>query len=106
MNDSYKRNGAPIYIPQKQYGIRFEPPPPYQYPKGHPCHGCPYTLKASVPSCMFPERQDGTCFRYDMLHRKKPETRDERKDSSDVNIAKIFDFIKILEAVKRRKGYQ
>lgn len=102
MTSAYKRNGAPIYIPQKQYGIRFEPSPPYQYPKRHPCHGCPYTLNATVPSCMFPERQDGTCFRYDLLHKKKPEPTDERTEAAQ----KIFDFIEILEAVKRRKGYK
>ena len=100
MNYAYKRNGEPIILPHKQYGIRYEPSPPYQYPKGHPCHGCPYTLNASVPSCMFPERQDGTCFRYE---RRKPEPpKDERKEA----IQKIFDFIKILEAVKRRKGFK
>lgn len=102
MNYAYKRNGEPIYLPNKQYGIRFEPSPPYQYPEGHPCRGCPYTLNATVPTCMFPDRPDGSCFRYDRLHRKKPEPSDERKEAAK----RIFDFIEILEAVKRRKGFK
>lgn len=103
MNYAYKRGGAPVFLPHRQYGIRFEPSPPYQYPKGHPCRGCPYTLKASVPSCMFPKRQDGTCFRYDMRRKEKPEPQDDEKRRA---AQKIFDFIKTLEAVKRRKGYK
>lgn len=102
MNYTYKRNGAPVFLPGRQCGIRFEPPPTYQYPKRHPCHGCPYTLNATVPSCMFPARQNGTCFRYDLLHKKKPEPRGEQMAAAK----KIFDFIEILEAVKRRKGFR
>lgn len=101
MNGTYKRNGVQFFLPNRPCSIRFEPSPPYQYPKGHPCHGCPYTLNATVPTCMFPDRSDGTCFRYDQLHRKKPEPEDGHGEAAK----RIFDFIEVLETVKRRKGF-
>ena len=101
MNGTYKRNGVQFFLPNRPCSIRFEPSPPYQYPKGHPCHGCPYTLNATVPTCMFPDRSDGTCFRYDQLHRKKPETEDVHGEAAK----RIFYFIEVLETVKRRKGF-
>lgn len=36
----------------RAYGIcRPRPDIGYQYPKGHPCHGCPYTFPTPTPSC-------------------------------------------------------
>ena len=56
-NTSYKQNGVPVSIPSGSYGIAHLTVHQYEYPKGHPCHNCPYTLRTSVPSCMFPERR-------------------------------------------------
>lgn len=65
-NTSYKQNGVPVSIPSGSYGIAPLTVHQYEYPKGHPCHNCPYTLRTSVPSCMFPERRDGGCLWYDL----------------------------------------
>lgn len=65
-NTSYKQNGVPVSIPSGSYGIAHLTVHQYEYPKGHPCHNCPYTLRTSVPSCMFPERRDGGCLWYDL----------------------------------------
>ena len=46
----------------RSYGCRRPAQDEYQYPEGHPCHGCPYTLRVGAPSCMFPSRADGGCF--------------------------------------------
>ena len=97
----YKKSGISIYIPQGGYGIRSEPPVPYQYPKGHPCGGCPYTLNAPVPTCMFPARTDGGCFWYDRKRLPKPALPDNGQKRA---AEKVRRFIKILESVKRRKG--
>ena len=98
---SYKKGGISIYTPGN-YGIRFEPKPPYKYRKGHPCHGCPYTLDTSIPSCMFPKRRDGSCFWYDQKKKKYPKTPDSDRE---LTAKKILVFIEVLEAVKRRKGF-
>ena len=92
---TYKRNGIPILIPQCQYGISMEPEAPYQFPEGHPCHGCPYTLQTNVPSCMFPSRADGGCLWHD-LNNPPPQKAADR----------IFEFIEVLERVKKLKGYK
>ena len=91
-NYAYKRNGVPVFTSHGVYGIRYVPEPIYEYPKDHRCHGCPYTLKTNVPSCVFPKRTDGGCFRY-------PAEKPEPSDPSQ----RVFDFIKVLEAVKNRK---
>lgn len=62
-NTSYKQNGVPVSIPSGSYGIAPLTVHQYEYPKGHPCHNCPYTLRTSVPSCMFPTRRDGNTSR-------------------------------------------
>ena len=49
----------------RSYGIRRIEQTAYQYPEGHPCYGCPYTLRVEAPSCMFPRRADGGCFWHD-----------------------------------------
>ena len=56
---TYKRNGVTVTMPGGFHGVCRVTATPYQYPKGHPCRGCPYTLNTTVPSCMFPERRDG-----------------------------------------------
>lgn len=63
---AYRRNGVQLLSSGPYFGIRVEEPPLYQFPKGHSCQGCPYTLQASVPSCMFPVREDGGCFWHDL----------------------------------------
>lgn len=42
-NTSYKQNGVPVSIPSGSYGIAPLTVHQYEYPKGHPCHNCPYT---------------------------------------------------------------
>lgn len=32
-------------------GVSIRPRPVFSYPKGHPCHGCPYTFRTGAPSC-------------------------------------------------------
>ena len=71
-NTSYKQNGVPVSIPSGSYGIAHLTVHQYEYPKGHPCHNCPYTLRTSVPSCMFPERRDGGCLWYDLKKQRRP----------------------------------
>ena len=76
---TYKRNGVTVTMPGGFHGVCRVTATPYQYPKGHPCRGCPYTLNTTVPSCMFPSNQEAA--------------------------ERIFAFIKVLEAVKRHKGF-
>ena len=47
---SYKHNGVPVSIPRGSYGVTRLTARLYEYPKGHPCRGCPFTLRTSVPS--------------------------------------------------------
>ena len=84
VTSSYKRNGVPVSIPRGSYGVTRLTARLYEYPKGHPCRGCPFTLRTSVPSCMFPSRKDGGCLWYDL---------------------RIFDYIEVLKKVMKRKGY-
>lgn len=41
-NTSYKQNGVPVSILSGSYGIAHLTVHQYEYPKGHPCHNCPY----------------------------------------------------------------
>lgn len=43
-NTSYKQNGVPVSIPSGSYGIAPLTVHQYEYPKGHPCHNCPYEI--------------------------------------------------------------
>ena len=101
MDNGYGFGGA-FNSSQKFYGLRIQPTPPYRYPKNHPCFGCPYTFNTSVPSCMFPERRDGSCFWCDLKGKKRPKPPEIKQPTAT---QKISDFIKVLEAVKRKKGY-
>ena len=57
---SYKHNGVPVSIPRGSYGVTRLTARLYEYPKGHPCRGCPFTLRTSVPCpVVFPGRKDG-----------------------------------------------
>lgn len=100
---SYKRNKQLVDIPGGICGVACPTAPLYQYPEGHPCYRCPYTLNASIPSCMFPARPNGGCFRHAQgrqLNQAKLSRQTEQR---------IRDFIRVLEAVikhpnpKRRK---
>ena len=51
---------------------------------------------------MFPKRKDGSCFWYDLKKKKRPEP---KLSERQIAAQKIFDFIKVLEAVQRKKGY-
>ena len=82
-NTSYKQNGVPVSIPSGSYGIAPLTVHQYEYPKGHPCHNCPYTLRTSVPSCMFPERRDGGCLWYAQLLEEKKKAYGEYRRSRD-----------------------
>lgn len=99
---SYKKGGITVYIPPGDFGIRLESKSPYKYRKRHPCYGCPYTLHTNVPSCMFPKRRNGSCFWYDQKKQKRPM---EPECNKEFAAKKIFAFVEILEAVKRRKGF-
>lgn len=52
---------------QKKYfkgcGVSIRPQPVFSYPKGHPCHGCPYTFRTDTPSCMMGGKP-GDCVWY------------------------------------------
>lgn len=98
---SYKRNKLPIFYSSTGV-LSNKPEPIYQYPEGHPCFGCPYTLNASVPSCMFPNRRDGTCFWYEQRKIAKPPDNTEQHEA----MQKLQDCIAMLEAVIRRKTHQ
>jgi hypothetical protein len=95
--NTYKKSRIPLYFTNGCFGIHFETAVPYQFPKDHPCHGCPYTLNSTVPTCMLPE---GGCLRYDIKKKKQPPPKSERQLAAD----KIYACIKALENVKRLKG--
>jgi hypothetical protein len=47
------RNREKIITPNKGHGVvAFKPDPVYQFPEGHPCHGCVFTFNENLPSCM------------------------------------------------------
>ena len=94
---SYKHNGVPVSIPRGSYGVTRLTARLYEYPKGHPCRGCPFTLRTSVPSCMFPSRKDGGWKRRPPLPHTYPR--------SQAAAERIFDFIEVLKKVMKRKGY-
>lgn len=103
-NISYRQNGVQVSIPNISYGVTHVPVHLYKYPKGHPCHNCPYTLHTSVPSCMFPERKDGGCFWYDLKNKRRPPL-PVVYIKNQAAAERIFAFIEVLENVMKRKGY-
>ena len=104
-NTSYKHNGVPVSIPSGSYGIAPLTVHQYEYPKGHPCHNCPYTLRTSVPSCMFPTRRDGSCLWYDLKNKRRPPL-PATYPKNQAAAERIFAFIGVLKDVMKRKGYQ
>ena len=104
-NTSYKQNGVPVSIPSGSYGIAHLTVHQYEYPKGHPCHNCPYTLRTSVPSCMFPERRDGGCLWYDLKKQRRPPL-PAVYPKNQAAAERIFAFVEVLKDVMKRKGYQ
>lgn len=104
-NTSYKQNGVPVSIPSGSYGIAPLTVHQYEYPKGHPCHNCPYTLRTSVPSCMFPERRDGGCLWYDLKKQRRPPL-PAVYPKNQAAAERIFAFVEVLKDVMKRKGYQ
>lgn len=104
-NTSYKQNGVLVSIPSGSYGIAHLTVHQYEYPKGHPCHNCPYTLRTSVPSCMFPERRDGGCLWYDLKKQQRPPL-PAVYPKNQAAAERIFAFVEVLKDVMKRKGYQ
>ena len=94
---SYKHNGVPVSIPRGSYGVTRLTARLYEYPKGHPCRGCPFTLRTSVPSCMFPSRKDGGCLWYDLKRKKRPPL-PHTYPQNQAAVERIFDFIGIGRA--------
>lgn len=101
---TYKHNGVPVSIPCGSYGVTRLTERPYEYPKGHPCWGCPYTLRTSLPSCMFPDRRDGGCLWYDLKKKRRPPL-PHTYPKNQVAAERIFAFIEVLKNVMKRKGY-
>lgn len=101
---SYKRNGVTVMGLCHYYGVSIEDQAPYQYPKGHPCHGCPYTLQTNVASCMFPKRKGNGCFWHDLNLGRKPKL--PQKTAQQEAADRIYAFLEVLERVKERKGYK
>ena len=101
---SYKHNGVPVSIPRGSYGVTRLTARLYEYPKGHPCRGCPFTLRTSVPSCMFPSRKDGGCLWYDLKRKKRPPL-PHTYPRNQAAAERIFDFIEVLKKVMKQKGY-
>lgn len=101
---SYKHNGVPVSIPRGSYGVTRLTARLYEYPKGHPCRGCPFTLRTSVPSCMFPSRKDGGCLWYDLKRKKRPPL-PHTYPQNQAAAERIFDFIEVLKKVMKQKGY-
>ena len=97
-NTSYKQNGVPVSIPSGSYGIAHLTVHQYEYPKGHPCHNCPYTLRTSVPSCMF------LIFGVNRRQRRPPLPAVYPKNQAAAE--RIFAFVEVLKDVMKRKGYQ
>ena len=93
---SYKHNGVPVSIPRGSYGVTRLTARLYEYPKGHPCRGCPFTLRTSVPSCMFPSRKDGGCLWYDLKRKKRPPL-PHTYPQNQAAVERIFDFIEVLK---------
>lgn len=101
---AYKHNGVPVSVPSGSYGVARLTDWLYEYPKGHPCRGCPFTLRTSVPSCMFPSRKDGGCLWYDLKRKKRPPL-PHTYPRNQAAAERIFDFIEVLKKVMNRKGY-
>ena len=101
---SYKHNGVPVSIPRGSYGVTHLAARLYEYPKGHPCRGCSFTLRTSVPSCMFPSRKDGGCLWYDLKRKKRPPL-PHTYPQNQAAAERIFDFIEVLKKVMKQKGY-
>lgn len=100
---TYKHNGVPVSVPRGSYGVTCPIARPYEYPKGHPCRGCPFTLRTSVPSCMFPARRDGGCLWYDLKRKKRPPL-PHTYPQNQATAERIFDFIEVLKNVMKQKG--
>ena len=103
-NTSYKQNGVPVSIPSGSYGIAPLTVHQYEYPKGHPCHNCPYTLRTSVPSCMFPERRDGGCLWYDLKKQRRPPL-PAVYPKNQAAAERIFNFLDEPEIVEKTPKY-
>ena len=101
---TYKHNGVPVSVPRGSYGVTCPIAQPYEYPKGHPCRGCPFTLRTSVPSSMFPSRKDGGCLWYDLKRKKRPPL-PHTYPQNQAAAERIFDFIEVLKKVMKQKGY-
>ena len=101
---SYKHNGVPVSVPRGSYGVTCPIAQPYEYPKGHPCRGCPFTLRTSVPSCMVPSRKDGGCLWYDLKRKKRPPL-PHTYPQNQAAAERIFDFIEVLKKMMKQKGY-
>ena len=99
---SYKHNVVPVSIPRGSYGVTRLTARLYEYPKGHPCRGCPFTLRTSVPSCMFPSRKDGGCLWYDLKRKKRPPL-PHTYPQNQAAAERIFDFIEVLKKVMKQK---
>jgi hypothetical protein len=57
------KNREEITVSNRNRGVVIMPEPIYQYPEGHPCHGCIFTLWTSGPSCLTGDYPDtGNCI--------------------------------------------
>ena len=92
---SYKHNGVPVSIPRGSYGVTRLTARLYE---------CPFTLRTSVPSCMFPSRKDGGCLWYDLKRKKRPPL-PHTYPQNQAAVERIFDFIEVLKKVMKQKGY-
>ena len=91
---SYKHNGVPVSIPRGSYGVTCPTARPYEYPKGHPCRGCPFTCGLPFrPVCSPAERTEGVLW-YDLKRKKRPPL-PHTYPQNQAAAERIFDFIEI-----------
>jgi len=75
------RNREKITVPNKGYGVVIKPEPIYEYPEGHPCHGCVFIFKINKPSCMtgsYPDTENCINAFYKKIQARQREERKKR----------------------------
>mgnify|MGYP000411717061 CR=1 FL=1 len=104
-NTSYKQNGVPVSIPSGSYGIAHLTVHQYEYPKGHPCHNCPYTCAPLSRPVSFLNEGMAAVYWYDLKKQRRPPL-PAVYPKNQAAAERIFAFIEILKDVMKRKGYQ
>jgi hypothetical protein len=75
------KNHEKITIRNRGYGVVVIPEPVYQYPEGHPCHGCAFVFQVNKPSCpsgSYPDTENCPTAFYRKIQNRHKAAYDER----------------------------